>query len=59
MPTPILNTDGSETLDATMSGKMCIASKADGATTITIPDPSAATVGIVYYIMQTAMKLIQ
>lgn len=54
IPAPILNTDGSETLDATMSGKMCVSSKSDGATTWTIPDPSAATVGVIYYIMQTA-----
>ncbi len=52
--TIVANTNGAETLDATQSGVLVIASKADGATTITIPDPSAATVGVVYYLMQTA-----
>lgn len=54
MPVSIINTDGGETLDVTMSGSMCIATKSDGATTITIPDADTTIVGVVYYILQTA-----
>lgn len=50
----IANTDGAETLTAGDSGALVTASKSDGATTITIPDPSSATVGVIYYILQTA-----
>jgi hypothetical protein len=53
-PAVIVNTDGTETLDATMSGKTVTLSKSDGASTVTIPDASAATVGVVYYIVQIA-----
>lgn len=53
-PTCIYNADGSETLDATMSGKTVVCTKSDGTTTITIPDPLAGTVGVVYEIVQTA-----
>jgi hypothetical protein len=54
LPAAVLNTDGSETLTAAQSGKMIVASKADGTTTVTLPDPGATTVGVVYYILQTA-----
>jgi hypothetical protein len=50
---PLANTDGSETLTASQSGTTVVCSYA-GATTITIPDPSASTVGVVYYVVQTA-----
>lgn len=51
-----INTDGSETLDATMSGQTFIATKSDGATTFTIPTATAATVGVMYYLIQTAAQ---
>jgi hypothetical protein len=47
----VTNTDESETLDATQAN--CIVTT-DGAATITIPNPSAATVGVIYYVCQTA-----
>lgn len=47
----VANTDESETLTAAQSGYLFTF---DGAATATIPDPSAATVGVVYYLMQTA-----
>lgn len=53
-PASIYNSDGSETLDATMSGKTVVCTKSDGTTTITIPVPAAGTVGVVYEIVQTA-----
>ena len=53
-PTSIYNADGSETLDATMSGKTVVCTKGDGTTTITIPNPDATTVGVVYEVVQTA-----
>lgn len=46
--------DGTETLTAAQTGLLVICTKADGTTTITLPDPSAATVGVVYYVLQTA-----
>ena len=52
--TPVLNTDATETLTVAQSNKMIIASNAAGATTITLPDPSSSTIGVVYYILQTA-----
>lgn len=52
--TVVTNTDASETLSAAQSGALVVATAAGGATTITIPDASAATVGVIYYIMQTA-----
>lgn len=52
--TVVANTDGTETLTAAQSGCFVTASKSDGATTITIPDPSAATVGVYYRILQMA-----
>lgn len=55
-PASIYNSDGSETLDATMSGKTVVCTKSDGTTTITIPDPVAGTVGVVYEIVQTANR---
>jgi len=51
--TVVANTDGSETLTAAQSGALVTAVYA-GATTITIPDPSSATIGVVYYLLQTA-----
>jgi hypothetical protein len=53
LPAPVANTDGTETLDATQSGVIVTAAYA-GTTTITIPDPGATTVGVVYYLIQTA-----
>jgi hypothetical protein len=53
-PVTIYNADGSETVDATMSGTTIVATKSDGATTVTIPNPDAATVGVVYEVLQTA-----
>jgi hypothetical protein len=49
--TVVVNTDESETLTAAQSN--CVVTT-DGAATITIPDPSAATIGVIYYIIQTA-----
>lgn len=54
MLSTIINTDGSETLDVTMSGKTAIATKSDGATTFTIPDADTTIMGVVYYLLQTA-----
>lgn len=51
---PIANTDASETLTAAQTGAFVVCSNAAGSTTITIPDASAATVGVIYYIVQTA-----
>jgi hypothetical protein len=47
----VVNTDESETLTAAQSGAIVTF---DGAGTATIPDPSAATVGVIYYLLQTA-----
>ena len=47
----ITNTDESESLTALQSGTIVTF---DGAGTATIPDPSAATIGVVYYLIQTA-----
>jgi len=49
--TVIVNTDESETLTADQSGAIVTF---DGAGTATIPDASAATIGVVYYLIQTA-----
>lgn len=49
----VVCSDGAETLDATQSGKTVVLTKADGASTVTIPDASAATIGVMYYIVQT------
>lgn len=54
LPTPITNTDGTETLTWSQSGKVIVATKSDGATTISLPDPAAGAVGAIYYILQTA-----
>lgn len=54
IPTVVANTDGTETLTAAQSGAFVTASKSDGATTITIPDPGAATIGVYYRILQMA-----
>ena len=51
--TVVANTDGTETLTAAQSGALVTAAYA-GTTTITIPDASAATIGVIYYILQTA-----
>lgn len=50
----VANTDASETLTAAQSGAFVVCSNAAGATTITLPDPSAGTVGVIYYLLQTA-----
>jgi len=49
--TIVVNTDESETLTAAQSGAFVTF---DGAGTATIPDPSAATIGVIYYLLQTA-----
>lgn len=49
--TVIVNTDESETLTAAQSGAIVTF---DGAGTAIIPDPSVATIGVVYYLLQTA-----
>ena len=41
------------TLSIAHTGGLFVATLASGATTVTIPDPSASTVGVVYYLMQT------
>jgi hypothetical protein len=51
LQTVIVNTDESETLSSAQSG---VVVTTDGAATVTIPDPSAATIGVIYYILQTA-----
>lgn len=51
--TIVTNTSGAETLTAAQSGSLVVATKSDGATTVTIPDPSSATIGVVYYLLQT------
>ena len=48
--TVIVNTDESETLTTAQSGAIVTF---DGAGTATIPDPSAATIGVIYYLLQT------
>ena len=47
----VTNTDESETLTVAQSGSIVTF---DGAGTATIPDASAATVGVIYYLIQTA-----
>lgn len=54
----VTNTDGGETLTAAQSGFLIVCTKSDGATTITLPDPSAATVGVTYEIMQVADQVL-
>jgi len=49
--TIVVNTDESETLTAAQSGAFVTF---DGAGTATLPDPSAATVGVIWYLLQTA-----
>lgn len=49
--TVVVNTDESETLTAAQSGAFVTF---DGAGTATLPDPSAATIGVVWYLLQTA-----
>jgi len=49
----ITNTDASETLTAALSGSYVVATNTAGATTVTLPDPSSATVGCIYHIIQT------
>lgn len=51
--TPVLNTDATETLTVAQSNKMIVCSNAAGATTVTLPNPGATTVGVIYYILQT------
>lgn len=45
---------GTKSLASTDANCVLFVTKSDGATTVTIPDPSAATVGVIYYIIQTA-----
>jgi len=55
----ITNTDGSETLAVTQSGYLVVSTKSDGATTITLPDPSAAIIGVSFEVMQTADQALE
>lgn len=48
------NTTGTQSLTAAQTNCVVTCSYGSGATTVTIPDPSAATVGVIYYIIQTA-----
>lgn len=50
----VTNTDATETLTAAQANCVVLCTASGGATTITIPDPSASTVGVIYYIVQTA-----
>ncbi len=50
----VTNTDGSETLAYSQSGALVLATKSDGTTTITLPNPASSTVGNVFYLLQTA-----
>lgn len=50
----LVNTDGSETVTAALTGQLFVATKSDGATTYTLPDASAATDGCVWVFMQSA-----
>jgi hypothetical protein len=52
--TIVTNSDGGETLTEAQSGFIIVATKADGATTITLPDASAASIGVRYIITQVA-----
>lgn len=54
LQTVVANTDASETLTAAQSGALVVCSNAAGPTTVTLPDPSAATVGVIFYLLQTA-----
>jgi len=49
----LVNTDGTETLTVGQSGVWVSCTKSDGATAITIPDPSADSIGVIYTILQT------
>jgi hypothetical protein len=48
----VVNTDGTETLTAAQSGSIISCTNA-GTSTITLPDPSSATIGVTYRILQT------
>lgn len=50
----VANTSGTDTLTAGESGTVFVATKSDGATTYTLPDPGATTIGVVYTFIQTA-----
>jgi hypothetical protein len=52
--TPLSVFDGDTTLTAAHSGRFVISTHASGTTTVTIPDPGSTTVGVIYYILQTA-----
>lgn len=50
----VSNTSGADTVTAAETGSIFVATKSDGATTFTLPAPSASTVGVVYRFVQTA-----
>ena len=45
---------GTKALTAAQTNCVLYCTYASGATTVTIPDPSAATIGVIYYVIQTA-----
>lgn len=45
---------GTKALAATDANCVLLCSYGSGATTVTIPDPSASTVGVIFYVVQTA-----
>jgi len=50
----VTDATGTVALTAAQTNSILFCTAAGGATTVTIPDPSAATVGVVYHIIQTA-----
>jgi len=50
----VINESGATTLTTAANNKRYIATKSDGTTTFTIPDPDATTVGVTFYFLQTA-----
>lgn len=49
----VANTTGTQALTVSDSGKFILATKNDGTTTVSVPDPAATTVGAYYYIAQS------
>jgi hypothetical protein len=50
----VLNTTGAAAIDAASNGKTYVATKADGATTFTLPAPAAGLAGVRVRFVQTA-----
>ena len=50
----VTDATGTKALATTDANCVLFCTAAGGATTVTIPDPSASTVGVIYYIIQTA-----